>query len=70
MRKNELVVFAFVIVFLFSGGVLAISSDMKDIYAPKETMIIKLSGSILSPILPDQIQFKRANVNIPLEHLI
>lgn len=50
------------------NGAYAISTDMKPAYAPGETMIIKISGNILEPIMPEQIEFKRNNVRIPFEY--
>lgn len=50
------------------NGVFAISSNIKEVYEPKETMIIKLSGSILSPITSANVRFMRANVNLPLDY--
>lgn len=51
-------------VLIFSGSCLAISSDLKESYLPKETAIVKLSGSILNQITESDVKLKRNNVEI------
>lgn len=41
---------------------------MQNSYQPKETIIAKVEGIVLEPIRPDQIEFKRNNVIVPLEY--
>jgi hypothetical protein len=63
MRKVFLVLFCI----LLSSGVFAISSDLKESYEPKETMIVELKGNFLEPIKKDMVDFKRGHVSVPLE---
>ncbi len=44
------------------------STDLKQQYAPQETMIIALQGNILEPIQAANVEFRRANVLIPVEY--
>jgi len=46
----------------------AISSNLKETYNGKETIIIELNGNIIEPISKNQVEFKRSNVNVPLEY--
>lgn len=52
----------------FLGSVSAISSDLKENYAPKESIIIEISGNILEPISSQQIEFRRGHVSVPVEY--
>ena len=52
---------------LLIGSVSAISVNLDGVYSGKETMIIEIEGSILEPIVKGDIEFKRANVRVPLE---
>jgi hypothetical protein len=45
----------------------AISTSLLGSYQPSESVIINISGNILSTIKIEQIEFKRANVLVPLE---
>lgn len=52
-------------------SVLAISTDLKQSYQPGETLIIEISGNILEPIYPDQVEFKTGkfgNIDVPLQY--
>lgn len=57
------------IVFIFSS-VSAISTDLKETYKQKETMIVKISGAIVEQIKNDQIYFKRSNNFVPVEYQV
>mgnify|MGYP000138508811 CR=1 FL=1 len=46
----------------------AISTDMKSIYQPGETMIIEIQGNILESIDKSQVELKRLNVQVPWEY--
>lgn len=48
----------FIILIIFISTVSAVSSDIKDTYAPKETMIIELYGNILRQIDKSQIKLR------------
>jgi|SRR3989344_1884639 len=65
MKKQIAFVIFVVLVFFLSGKVYAISTDMKQTYSPGETAIVKISGNLLEPISPSQIEFKRINVGVP-----
>ncbi len=68
MKKSRLFRFIILLTFVFIPFVSSISSDMKETYAPKETIITEISGNILSSIIPEQVEFKRGYVGIPLEY--
>lgn len=46
----------------------AISTDMKEVYQPRETLIIEILGNILEPITPEDVELKRINVQVPWEY--
>lgn len=55
--------------FLLICNVSAITSDLKDNYRPGETVIIKIDGNILEPIVKEQVEFRKAqqiNVVVPI----
>lgn len=56
-----------ILLFISLSFTQAFSTDLRDQYSPKETMIIQILGAI-EPIRYDQIEFKRTNVNVPLEY--
>jgi len=56
------------IILLFIPFTLAISTDMKPVYQPSETLIIEIFGNILSPIMPEDVELKRINVQVPWEY--
>ncbi len=60
----------FVLIFLLSisQGVYAISSDLKQEYAPGETLIAEIRGNILEPIKPEQVSFLRGHVKVPFDY--
>lgn len=63
--KKELFLLGFVFLVVNSiGNVYAVSSNLKDSYAPSETAIGSLSGNILEPIDASQIKLKRGYVDI------
>ncbi|MDO8459748.1 MAG: hypothetical protein Q7S74_01430 [Nanoarchaeota archaeon] len=67
--KKWLILF-FVGIFLIGSitEVLAISSDMKNSYAPGETIITGLSGSIVGSISKEQVKLKRGHVIVPFDY--
>lgn len=56
------------ILLLLINGVFALSTSLKQTYEPGETIIIEIAGSVLEPILPEQIEFKRINVVVPVDY--
>ena len=68
MKKGFIMLACAVLVLFFAGNGMAVSTDLKPFYSPGETAIVKLSGSILEPIMPEQIEFKRNNVRVPLAY--
>ena len=46
----------------------AISTTIKPVYQPGETMIIEIQGNILEPIKKEDIELKRVNVQVPFEY--
>lgn len=68
MKKRLIILICIIFVLFFVGNGMAISSDLKSSYSPGETAIVKLSGSILEPIMPEQVEFKRNNVRVPFDY--
>ncbi len=66
MKKRVLCIALFLV--LSFSFVSAISTDLKSTYEPGETVITKLSGSILQTLTLDQIKIKRDNVEVPVEY--
>lgn len=64
----KLILFSALFFLLILSQASAITTDMKEVYKQKETIVIKISGNIASQINPEQIFFKRANVFVPLEY--
>ncbi len=55
-------------IFLIIGSASALSTDLKDSYQRGENIIVKISGNILEPIFPEQVEFLRAgHIRVPLE---
>lgn len=63
--KKLIILFA---VFFLIPHVFAISTDMKPVYEPGETMIVELFGNILEPIQKENVELKRRNVQVPWEY--
>jgi len=55
-------------ILLLVPSVLAISTDLKEIYQPGETLIAEISGNILEPISREDVELKRNNVQVPWEY--
>lgn len=53
---------------LLITGVSAISSDLKASYEKGETMIGEISGEILENIRPEQVEFKRSHIAVPVKY--
>jgi len=54
---------------LFSlGFVSAISSDLKEMYSPRESIIIELFGSIVKPIDSSQVKLLRGHVEVAFDY--
>ncbi len=68
---KRVVVLLFVSLFIscfLINGVLAISTTMKDVYEPSETIIIEIKGNILGSIPKENVEFKRNNVAVPFDY--
>src|SRR3989344_9143403 len=52
---------------LIIPSVFAITTDLKESYKPRETIIFKIEGNILENIEKEQIDFLRGHVSVPLE---
>lgn len=65
--RDKIIVF-FVVAALCMQGVFAISTNMKDSYSPKETVIVTLAGDIINPIQPAMIEFRRGHVLVPFDY--
>ncbi len=61
-------IFAFLFLIVSISFVSAVSTTLKESYDKKENIIIEVKGNILSPIKFEDIEFKRKNVGVPLEH--
>lgn len=57
-----------ILTLLMVNGVYAITTSLKDNYQSGETIIFSLSGNILEPIFPEQVEFKRGHIKLPLEY--
>ncbi|MFH1290902.1 MAG: hypothetical protein ABIH92_05880 [Nanoarchaeota archaeon] len=58
-----------VMLLVFSQAVQAVSSDLRDVYAPKETMIGEFSGGILASILREQVDLVRdGHIDVAFEY--
>lgn len=69
MIKRELAFLnLFVFIILSASLGITLSTDMKQTYSPKETIIAKISGNILEPITMSNIEFKRNNVLLALKY--
>ncbi len=68
MNLIKIFVAFLVFISLFSMSISALSLDMKESYQPRETMIVEITGNILSPINLEDIEFKRKNVIVPLNY--
>lgn len=56
-------------VFILVPGAFGISSDMKEVYQPGETMIAQIYGEILEPILPEDVKFLRdSHIEVPFDY--
>lgn len=64
MRKG--VVLLIVLTLMSISIVSAVSTDIKESYLPEENMILKIGGNILEPISPEDVEFKRGNVAVPV----
>ncbi len=61
MKKSVLIILLILLVFPLTS---AISTTMKAVYQPGETMIIEIRGNILQPIEKSDVVFKRSNVAV------
>jgi len=64
MKKLLVILAALLII----PSVLAISTDLKPIYSPGETLIAEIAGNILQPINRENVELKRQNVQVPWEY--
>jgi hypothetical protein len=55
------------VLLIFSQSVGAVSSDLRDVYSPRETIIAEIGGAILAPINLNQVSVKRENVEVGFE---
>ncbi len=60
--------FMCVIFLILIPNVHAISTDLKPVYQPGETIIGKISGNILESLNKNQIRFLRGHVDVPFEY--
>lgn len=65
MRKWIVVILSLVI---FTSCVSAISTNLKAEYMKGETMIVEISGNILSSIGKEQVEFRRGHVAVPFDY--
>ncbi len=66
MKKVVLILTVF---FLISTAT-AVSTNMKEVYSPGETMILEISGNILSSIEKEDIELRRGHVQVPFDYNI
>jgi len=68
MKRN--IASFFVLVILSLSMVSAISLDIKETYSPKENIISEISGSVLEPIIPTNVELRRGHILVPWDYEI
>ena len=69
MKRGLIFAFSFMLIsFILLNNAGAITTSLKDSYQSGETIILSLSGNILEPIFPEQVEFKRGYIKLPLEY--
>lgn len=68
MRLSLLIICCIIMIAMVSIGS-AISTNLRDNYAPKETIIIEISGQVLEPISFEKVRIIRnGHINVPVEY--
>lgn len=70
MKREICLVFAVIFVFVSASITSAISTEIKDSYPPKETIITEISGSVLEPIDSANVKLIRGHVLVPFDYEI
>mgnify|MGYP001593014707 CR=1 FL=1 len=65
MKKSFVIILICTLFVFFSSGILAITTDMRNSYEPRETAIVKIYGNVLNPIDYKQVTFLRGHVEVP-----
>jgi len=65
MKKNLLIYI--ILQTIFIANAFALSTNLKSVYSPGETIIAEISGNILEPINNARIEFLRGHISIPLD---
>lgn len=52
---------------LLIGSACALSTNIEDSYSRGENIIVEVSGNILEPIFPEDVEFRRGHVRVPVE---
>jgi len=68
MNKNFKILVFVVLSLVLVEPIFALTSDLKESYNSKETIIVSFKGPILEPINFKQVEFLRGHVSIPLEY--
>src|SRR3989344_8920168 len=68
MMERDIIFLVFILLISNIYGVMAISSDLKASYDGGETMIGEISGEILENIKPEQVEFKRNHIAVPVKY--
>ena len=63
--KKLLLIFGII---LLMTDVFAISTDIKEVYSPRETVLTKLSGEIYDVLTKENIELKRGHVAVPFDY--
>lgn len=64
---NRLIFSAIFLIVLINFGS-AVSLDLNEVYSKSETIITKISGNILEPLVREDIEFYRGHVLVPLDY--
>ena len=70
MKRGICLILVAILAFSYVSMASAISTDIKDSYPPKETVITEISGSILEPINSANVKLIRGHVLVPFDYEI
>jgi len=67
-KKEQFVVFGLIFIILSFVNVSALTSNMKDEYGSRETVIVKIEGVVLEPITDKDVRLLRGHVEVPFKY--
>ncbi len=68
MKISVILLFVFIMLFAYMEKASSVTSNLKEIYAPRETAIAELSGTILEQITKEQVKLKRGHVDVAFDY--